>query len=145
MSGWTYKTLKHYLDARIKAAEKSFAALMHEREVRNNQRFDAQEKAVKAALDAAKEATGKAETAADKRFNGLNELRDMVGDWRTEFARQETVAEQMKGLAEKIEGQGRQIAALDKGSGEATGWGLGLNQALAYVIALAAIGVAFFK
>lgn len=63
----------------------------------------AQKEGVKTAMDAAEKAVTKAETAADKRFEGLNELRKMAEDWRTEFARQATVDLQVKGLVDKID------------------------------------------
>lgn len=56
MSEWTLDTFKEHVD----------------------QRFTDQDKAVSAALQAAKEAVIKAETAADKRFELLNELRNGV-------------------------------------------------------------------
>ena len=55
-------------------------AIMNERERANNQRFDAQEKAVAAALAAAKEAVIKAELAAEKRFESVNEFRNTLKD-----------------------------------------------------------------
>jgi hypothetical protein len=65
--------------------------LFHEKDVRDQQRFeaqtvavkaalDAQEKAVAAALAAAAQAVDKAESAATKRFESLNELRGMTND-----------------------------------------------------------------
>jgi hypothetical protein len=63
----------------------------------------AQKDGVKTAMDAAEKAVAKAEIAADKRFEGLNELRNMASDWRTEFARQATVDLQIKGLMDKMD------------------------------------------
>ena len=63
----------------------------------------AQKDGVKTAMDAAEKAVAKAETAADKRFEALNELRAMAADWRTEFARQTTVDLQVKSLSDKLE------------------------------------------
>jgi len=62
-----------------------------------------QKEGVKTAMDAAEKAVAKAEIAADKRFEGLNELRGMASDWRTEFARQTTVDLQVKGIIDKID------------------------------------------
>lgn len=91
-----------------------FEALLNEAEKRNTQRFDAQQEAVTTALASAKEAVttamaaaekavSKAEIAADKRLDGLNELRQMALDWKTEFARQSTVDLQIKGLSDRFE------------------------------------------
>jgi len=72
---WTLDTLRSYLEAAIQAADKRY-----------EQRFDAQATAVAAALAAQKEAlaqaleaankaVAKAETAAEKRFDAVNEFR----------------------------------------------------------------------
>src|ERR1700675_1348149 len=58
--------------------------------------INAQKEGVKTAMDAAEKAVAKAEGAADKRFEALNELRSMAADWRTEFARQTTVDLQVR-------------------------------------------------
>ena len=64
--------------------------------------INAQKEGVKTAMDAAEKAVAKAESAADKRFEALNELRGMAADWRTEFARQSTVDLQIKGLETRL-------------------------------------------
>jgi hypothetical protein len=61
--GWTLETLKEHYD----------------------QRFKDQEKAVSAALQAAKEATTKAENASDKRFEATNEFRGQLSDQAAQF------------------------------------------------------------
>ena len=65
--------------------------------------INAQKEGVKTAMDAAEKAVAKAESAADKRFEALNELRGMAADWRTEFARQSTVDLQVKGLETRLQ------------------------------------------
>jgi len=47
---------------------------------RYEQRFDAQEKAVQAALNAAKDAVNKAEQASEKRLDSVNEFRAQLRD-----------------------------------------------------------------
>ena len=64
--------------------------------------INAQKEGVKTAMDAAEKAVAKAESAADKRFEALNELRGMAADWRTEFARQSTVDLQIKGIENRL-------------------------------------------
>lgn len=60
-------------------------------ELRYQQRFDAQTSAINAALQAAKEAVIKAETATENRFASVNEFRQTLSDQagtfisRTEF------------------------------------------------------------
>lgn len=67
--GWTIETLKDYL-----------TALIQENDRRYEQRFSSAQLAVNAALAAAKEAVTKAEIASEKRFEGVNEFRNALGD-----------------------------------------------------------------
>jgi hypothetical protein len=55
-------------------------ALRDADDTRYEQRFLAQEKSVAAALHAAEKATDKADTAAEKRFDGVNEFRATLKD-----------------------------------------------------------------
>lgn len=112
---WTIPTLKQYFDT-----------IMREREVRDNQRFEAQqeavaaalasaEKAVSAAMAATEKAVSKAEAAAEKRFDGVNEFRQTLTDQAASFmTRVEADAKmgnnakdivELKGKLEKIDGQ----------------------------------------
>jgi len=90
----------------------------------------AQQDGVKTAMDAAEKAVAKAESAADKRFEALNELRGMASDWRTEFARQSTVDLQVRALNEKLDSHLTQLNSMalqiqaisSRGSGRADFW-----------------------
>jgi len=77
---WTVDTLHVHL-----------ASMMREKDIRDNQRFEgqqvalrdallSQEKAVNAALQAAQQAVLKAEIAAEKRFDNVNEFRGQLAD-----------------------------------------------------------------
>lgn len=105
-------------------------------DLRYQQRFEAQSAALTAALQAAKEAVqaaqaaadravAKAEAAADKRFEALNELRQMLNDVvGTMLTRNESkqlmdsVAKESAALAERI---ARLESALDNMTGADTG------------------------
>jgi hypothetical protein len=63
--------------------------ILSERDQRYSERFDAQEKAVAAALAAAKEAVIKAEVATEKRLEGVNEFRQSLEDQQKTFVRQD--------------------------------------------------------
>lgn len=80
ISGWTVTTLHRHL-----------SEMMSEKDRRDEQRFaaqqvalrdalSAQEKAVGAALQAAERAVNKAEIAAEKRFDNVNEFRAQLAD-----------------------------------------------------------------
>ena len=86
--------------------------LINERDKAYNQRFDAQEKAVAAALAAAKEAVTKAESAAEKRFDSVNEFRNTLKDQQINLMpRSETIA-LLKALDEKTQSNDVRITQL---------------------------------
>jgi len=72
--GWTLDTLRLHIER-----------VLEERDIQYQQRFDAQEKAVIAALAAADRANTKAELAADKRFDAVNEFRQTLTDQTATF------------------------------------------------------------
>jgi hypothetical protein len=80
--------------------------LMDERDRRYQERYEASEKAVGAALASAKEAVLKAELSADKRFELLNELRAGVATAEQLEALEKVVTEQAKRL-DRSEGAGQ--------------------------------------
>ncbi len=69
VSGWTVDTLHNHISDLMRAADKRY-----------EQRFDAQEKAVKDALASADRAVNKAETASEKRLDSVNEFRKTLSD-----------------------------------------------------------------
>lgn len=80
VSGWTVDTLKEYVEAL---------------------RSDDQ-KAVQAALLAAKEAVIKAETATEKRFESVNEFRQQLGDQSNTFLPRPEYNAQHKALEDRV-------------------------------------------
>ena len=87
--------------------------------------INAQKDGVKTAMDAAEKAVAKAEAAADKRFEALNELRGMAADWRSEFARQSTVDLQFRSVEGRInilESAGYNREGNAKGRSELVAW-----------------------
>jgi len=102
VSGWTVDTLRAHM-----------AALMAEKDLRDQQRFDAQqlalrdaltaqEKAVNAALTAAEQAVQKAEGAAEKRFDAVNEFRGQLADQARDFQPRKESQVLFDSLGEKI-------------------------------------------
>lgn len=71
--------------AALAAAEKAVNSAFLSQQTAMQTALVSQEKAVSAALAAAERAGTKAEIAADKRFEGLNELRGMVTDQQATF------------------------------------------------------------
>ncbi len=79
-----------------------FEAVLAEKDKGYSQRFDAQEKAVTAALTAAKEAVVKAEIAAEKRFDSVNEFRGQLSDQARTFMPRPECEKEFESLRDKI-------------------------------------------
>lgn len=91
-SGWTVDTALAHL-----------RAVADERDRRYEQRFEAQTEAVSAALTSAKEAVDKAETAATRRFESVNEFRAQLADQAGTFMPRLEAEQRIGQLAEKID------------------------------------------
>ena len=67
-------------------------ALINAAEQRSNQRFEAMKEQVDAAFAASQLAIDKADSATEKRFEGVNEFRAALSDQASRFVTQETLA-----------------------------------------------------
>ncbi len=113
-------------------------AIISERERSNNQRFEAQEKAVAAALAAAEKAVTKAELAAEKRFDSVNEFRGQLKDQAANFATRNEIDIRFKSIEDKIQSGKR-----DTTEGTRWLWGVLIGAAglLTAIVALARPGL----
>src|SRR6266699_241242 len=97
-NGWTVDTLEKYLSDKCNA----ISATVQEQDERNKERFGAAKEQVNLALVNAEKAISKAEAAAEKRFEGLNELRGMALDQGKNFLQRAEYSVQHQVLVEKI-------------------------------------------
>src|SRR5688572_26741026 len=74
-----------------------------------------QERAVQAALAAAKEAVNKAELAAEKRFESVNEFRAQTKDLQSSYMPRAEFDIAMKNVEEKIRGKNFMVAVTSVG------------------------------
>lgn len=102
-------------------------SMRDETDRRYEQRFVAQERAVEAALTSAKEAVLKAETASEKRFEGVNEFRATLADQAATLISRTEVEQVIKALDEKVDAVTGRMDRLDGRSG-------GLNSSWGYLI-----------
>ena len=121
-SGWVVETLFVH-----------FTALLNEAEKKNEQRFIDQEKAVKAALNAAEQAVNKAEHNAEKWRANANEWRQAMDDREVKFMPRPEAERGLEANADKI-------GALTDRINRSEGHGKGLNTGWGYLIG--AVGLA---
>lgn len=122
----------------------SIETLLVERDLRYNERFEAQALAVNAALTAAKEAVNKAEVAAEKRFDAANEFRGQLSDQAATFMPRLESEQRMGELERRLIEVG---SRLDTMTGRSSGFTDGYGYVVGIVgtlIAVAAIAVGAF-
>lgn len=132
VSGWTVDTLRTHLlsliadrDRHAEERAESYRRGMAEIDVRHQQRYDAQTKAVEAAflaqqtamaaalqaaekavltaMVAAEKAVAKAEAAAEKRFESVNEFRGQLTDQAQTFMPRSETEQRLSAMGEKID------------------------------------------
>jgi exonuclease VII large subunit len=113
-SDWTTETLRQHVLGLIAAHEMRSYERLKDMDLRYQQRFDAQQQALDAALqavkeatkadlDAAKEAVNKAEKANERRFDAVNEFRAQLADQAASFLTRREAEARFDALMEKLE------------------------------------------
>jgi small-conductance mechanosensitive channel len=117
--GWTIETLRAY-----------FERVLVEKDLRDEQRFNASQQAlsaamaankelVSAALTSAEKAVQKAETANERRFESVNEFRQTLTDQTKEFPTKAVVDGQMSAIREQVSAL---TGRMDRQDGTKSGW-----------------------
>ena len=128
---------------RFEAQSDALAAAFLSQQTAMQTAFVVAEKAVQAALAAADRAVSKAELAADKRFEALNELRNMLNETLTTLMTRGEATLSFAVVSEKEETNRRGIAALDARLntivGEAAGGQRGRENLKGWIMAAVAV------
>ena len=120
------------LQARINALEK----MLDEREDRTKERFISMEKSVITALLTSDKAVSKAESATERRFEGVNEFRKTLADQAAMLMPRSEYNVQHTALMERTAGLERRVGTIeDRGLGKNEGLGF-IGQIILGVIAL---------
>jgi hypothetical protein len=107
--------------------------------------FQAQEKAVAAAMLSADRAVAKAEAASEKRFESVNEFRSAMNDQSRSFISRNEAEQRMLSNAEKVDGLAIRLERIEgRGQGLNAGWAI-LTGAVGLVGVAVAIMMAFFR
>jgi len=134
-------TLKAYIDTRFTAADRAADA-----------RFEAMQTAIATlershqnTMQTMDKAVQKAEAAADRRFESVNEFRKTLGDQQSTFLTRNEFAVEHKSLTQRFDSLDRELRSrLDTASGSAKGiatfWGLLISLVVAVGAAATAIG-----
>jgi membrane-associated HD superfamily phosphohydrolase len=80
VSGWTFETLKAYFDARIADQKDAATVSIQEKDKRDQQRFDAQTRAIDAASTVVDRALVEARVGVAEQFRVLGTKLDALGD-----------------------------------------------------------------
>ncbi len=108
----------------LEAGLEAFKELMKERDERYKQRSESQDEAVASALMTSEKAIAKAETATERRLEGLNELRDMASDQSKTYARADEVKLLIDALQQKIGFLDELVKSqIARGTGMKDAWG----------------------
>ncbi len=148
--GWTVETLREYLNRRIDdernlgaQAIEDLRALLQERYETQTKALDAAfvaaEKAVQTALASAEKAVTKAETAANSRFESVNEFREQLADQAATFMPRAEAEQRVAVLAEKLDAM---AARVDKTEGRSTGMTAGWGLLVGAVVLVSSIAAA---
>lgn len=127
-----------------------FLVLMDGYDKRYQQRFEAQERALESALSSAKEAVDKAQVAAEKRFDSVNEFRNTLADQQRNLLPRQEYQVQHKALEEVVKAVSdrvdivaqRQYIANGQSEAAAKLWGFIIGS-LGIVIAIASVWINF--
>ncbi len=123
----------------VETAMAHVVALMAANDRRYEQRFAEQKSAVDAALDAASRAVEKAEIAANKRFEGVNEFRGALADQQANLIQRSEVQVMFNALTEKQQASEKKVdALLSERAGVVGGWGYAAA-VLGFVIGVAGL------
>lgn len=138
---------------RFDAQADALAAAFLSQQVAMKTALEAAKEAVNAALAAADRAVLKAELAADKRFEALNELRQMLNDTLVKLLPRTEAAQEFKSVSDKIDLVNRRADKLEEranvGDGQLTGGRRTLDNTRLYIglaisIVIVVIAVATF-
>jgi hypothetical protein len=126
--GWTVDTLNAYFQRQLDDLRCLLDERYQTQTTALTAAFAAAERAVQTALLAAKEATNKAELAADKRFDAVNEFRAQLTDQAATFMPRKEADVVLSSLSERVSAL---TSRIDRSQGKSSG----LDKAWALLVA----------
>lgn len=138
-SAWTIDSLHAHIIKIINEMDKRYEQRDQARQEALAAALAAAEKAVQAALAAADRAVSKAELAAERRFENVNEFRGQLADQASTFMPRTEAAVELANLREKIDAQSVFISALTTRIDRQDGAKTGLRDGWGYLIGFAGL------
>lgn len=129
---------------RFEAQSDALAAAFQSQQQAMQTAFTVAEKAVQSALAAADRAVSKAELASDKRFEALNELRQMLNDMIGSLVPRLEFKQQVDAIGEKIEVTNKHIDTVEGRLNTISGERIGLKSGKDDTKAMIAMGISIF-
>ncbi len=131
---WTVATLKVFLTAMLTAQD-----------TKNTARFESVEKQTALSLKAAEQAVLKAESAAEKRFESVNEFRNTLADQQRNLMPRSEVAVMFAAISNQMIALEKQVDAMkSEALGIRGGWGYAVGL-IGVVMTLVSLGILMFK
>jgi predicted nucleic acid-binding Zn-ribbon protein len=141
ISGWTTDTLRTLTEQALN----EIRMLVDERNIRYDQRFEAQQEALAAALLAQKEAVltamiaaekavAKAEAATERRFEGVNEFRGQLADQAATLMSRVEYSAAHQSLVQRIDDLSSRLDRIE-------GQSVGMNRGWGYTAAVLGLGL----
>lgn len=138
-------TLKEYLIQLIENNDRRYEQRFNDTKTAVDAALVAVDKTNSAALAAQKEAVTKAEVAAEKRFESVNEFRSTLSDQQRNLMPRVEVDILTKSIIDRVDKiENKQIANDSKGTGISQGWGWAVAVVM-FVIALVGFSIGFIK
>ena len=135
------KTPHTEVHALLRGIDEKFTLLLENAEKLNETRFLSSKEAVAFALTSSEKAILKAEAAADKRFESVNEFRAALSDQSNTFMTRTEYHTQHASLAEKVDRAIATLSATDKLVGELRERGACRNDVWAILVSVVGMGV----
>ena len=145
-------TLREYLEVRFDLMQDTFTKqarrydeVLAERDIRYQQRFDATEKLVNLGFESAEKAITKAESATEKRFEGVNEFRAQLDAQQRTFMPRAEVQVMESAALNRLTQLEKQIdTLLAERKGAFTGWGYAVG-VVGFILTVLSVGVLIYS
>jgi hypothetical protein len=130
-------------EQRYEASQKALEAALIAQKDAVREAFAAQKEAINAALASADRAVSKAENAAERRFEGVNEFRAQLGDQQRTLMPRVEAENRLSAMAEKLsvlEGFRTEVLSRGVGTQQGYGWAIGVIGLVLTVLTIISVG-----